>query len=69
MRFSARGSRLLAAGVVTLTFAAFLHVPALSQSPFAARQFVTVNGFPAEPREVLVQFVDMPAAVAAQRSR
>ena len=38
MRFSARGSRLLAAGVVTLTFAAFLHVPALSQSPFAARQ-------------------------------
>ena len=65
----ARGNRLLLASLAAICIAAALQVPAQSQSrsPRAApRQTENVNGHAAVAREVLVQFVDMPAAVAAQ---
>ena len=64
-----RHSRLLPASLLAICIAAALQVPTQSQSPSprAPRQWVNVNGHAAVPGEVLVQFVDMPAAVAAQQ--
>jgi subtilisin family serine protease len=50
-----------------MSIAALMQVPTASQSPRGPRQSVTVNGHLAVAGEVLVQFVDMPVAVAAQQ--
>jgi subtilisin family serine protease len=65
---SVRSGRLLPACVISIGIAAALQVTPLTQSrgPAQSRRTEMVNGYPAVANEVLVQFVDMPAAVAAQ---
>lgn len=57
---------LLPACIAAVAAASLMQVPTASQSPRGPRQGVTVNGHLAVAGEVLVQFVDMPVAVAAQ---
>ena len=68
MKATVRRSRLLALALVMIAAVVLTQVPALSQSGpgRGTPPWVTVHGVPAVRGEVLVQFVDMPAAVAAQ---
>lgn len=49
-----------------MALAALMQIPTASQTPGGPRGAVNVSGHLAVANEVLVQFVDMPAAVAAQ---
>ena len=67
MSSTARSSRLLQASFVAIALAVLVQIPTASQGRGASRQSVVVNGHLAVANEVLVQFVDMPGAVAAQQ--
>jgi subtilisin family serine protease/fibronectin type 3 domain-containing protein len=58
---------LLQASFVAIALAVLAQIPTASQGRGAPRQSVVVNGHLAVANEVLVQFVDMPGAVAAQQ--
>ena len=64
---SSRSRHLLPACLAAMAIAAALQVSTQSQgrTPLG-RQIATHNGYPVAANEVLVQFVDMPAAVVAQ---
>ena len=59
-------TRLLLACLVATVAAASMQVPASSQEPRGSHKTVVVDGHPAVANEVLVRFVELPAAVALQ---